>query len=249
MTPDRCLLWTVRTHLALLPVLLLLAWLDPRQLQGANLWWKPVKFFTSIAIYLATIRFLLRWTSGVTLHWIGYGTALTMIGENVLIATQAARGVRSHFNNDSAADAIIFGLMGLLILINTSLLAWLLWWHCRNRIPTGDGLRWGIRWGLLATLLASAIGGVMVAHNAHTVGAADGGTGLPFLNWSTRAGDLRISHFVGLHGIQALPFLGWAIDRTGSPRAWLQVAVAAFAYLMLTVLLLLQALGGKPLIA
>ena len=249
MSPDRFLLWTVRAHVAALPLLILLAWFDPRELMGANLWWKPIKFFVSVAIYLATVRYLLQWTSGRALRWIGYGIALTMIGENLAIIGQAARGVRSHFNISTPVDGIIFGTMGILILINTALLVWLFVWHCFNRIPTGQGLRWGIRWGLAATLFASFIGGLIIANQGHTIGSPDGGPGLYFLNWSTRAGDLRIAHFLGMHGIQALPFLGWAIDRSGTPRPWLLIAVASVAYLAVTILILLQALGGKPLVA
>ena len=89
MTPVRFLHWTVKGHVALLPVLLLLAWLDPRVLAGVNVWWKPIKFFVSVAIYLATVRYLLQWTTGRAMRWIGYGTALAMIGENVAIAGQA----------------------------------------------------------------------------------------------------------------------------------------------------------------
>jgi len=239
----------INLHLAMIPVLLLLAWLDPRELAGANVWWKPVKFFVSVAIYLVTVRYLLQWTTGRARSWIGYGIAITMTGENAAIAGQAWRGVPSHFNEASPFDALVFALMGVLILINTLLLAWLFMWHCRNRVPTGAGQRWGIRWGIFATLFASAIGGLMIAHQGHTFGAPDGGTGLPFLNWSSRAGDLRIAHFLGMHGLQLLPLLGWAVDRSGSPRGWLLVAVAAMAYLLVTGLLMLQALGGKPLVA
>ncbi len=249
MTPSLFLLWTIRLHVAALPILFLLSFVDGRELMGANLWWKPIKFFGSVAIYLATVRYLLQWTSGRTLRWIGYGTALTMITENLAVIGQAARGVRSHFNVTAPLDGLIFGVMGILIMINTVLLTWLFFWHYRNRIPTGDGLRWGIRWGLAGTLVASAIGGVIIANQGHTVGAPDGGAGLPFLHWSTRAGDLRIAHFIGMHSLQALPSLGWAADRSGTPRAWLLVAVAALAYLAVTALTLLQALGGKPLVA
>ena len=69
----------------------------------------------------------------------------------------------------------------------------------------------GLRLGLFLFLLGSAEGGIMIAQRAHTVGVADGGAGLPLVNWSTQGGDLRIAHALGLHALQLLPLAGFAI--------------------------------------
>ncbi len=54
----------------------------------------------------------------------------------------------------------------------------------------------------------------MVTHGGHTVDAPDGVHGLPFVNWSTAFGDLRVAHFFALHSLQAFPLLGLLISHT-----------------------------------
>jgi hypothetical protein len=90
---------------------------------------------------------------------------------------------------------------------------------------------------------------------AHSVGVEDGGPGLPLLGWSTTGGDLRVPHFVGLHGMQILPLVGWLLTQ----RAWRRrlptrhrlvlVWSAGIGYLGLTALLTWQALRGQSIIA
>ena len=44
-------------------------------------------------------------------------TAIFLIGENVIISLQVVRGVRSHFNNTTPLDSVLFSIMGFMILL------------------------------------------------------------------------------------------------------------------------------------
>ena len=91
----------------------------------------------------------------------------------------------------------------------------------------------------------------MVDNMAHSVGGEDGGPGLPFVNWSTEFGDLRIAHFLGLHALQLIPLFAYALKiRTNlapKTRTYLTV-LFAIGYAALFSLLYSQAMRGEPLI-
>ncbi|UOQ77915.1 hypothetical protein MUN84_04530 [Hymenobacter sp. 5516J-16] len=171
-----------------------------------------------------------------------------MVVEMVCIVTQAARGTTSHYNIDSGFDMLVFNLMGVFIMLNTILTMWAVYLVWRHRPHGPAGYVWGVRLGLLLFLLGSLLGGMMIHLNQHTVGAPDGGPGLPGLGWSTRAGDLRIAHFLGLHSLQVVPLLGWASSKWRPRQAvaltWLGAALYAGAVGWLFV----QALHGTPLL-
>ena len=96
---------------------------------------------------------------------------------------------------------------------------------------------------------ARASGRIALA-GAHTVGAPDGGPGLPVTGWSTQHGDLRVAHFVGLHALQALPILTFVAFRRQHEQARIRLTLAAATvYALVFVALLIQALRGFPLIA
>ena len=97
-------------------------------------------------------------------------------------------------------------------------------------------------------LLASIEGGLLVRHGAHTMGAPDGGPGLFFLNWSTTHGDLRVSHFLGMHGIQMLPILGWVVSRNNRQSGTAVVVIAFVAQLVLFGWTLAEAVSQRALL-
>ena len=112
---------------------------------------------------------------------------------------------------------------------------------------TAHAIRWGLGLFLLGTLVAIPM--VQPEQYAHTVGAVDGGPGLAVLGWSTTGGDLRIGHFVGMHGLQALPLLALLLGRRFDQlRTTRLLAVGGVAYGIFAVLLTWQALRGQPLL-
>ncbi|MCI0623702.1 MAG: hypothetical protein L0387_18925 [Acidobacteria bacterium] len=251
---DAALYWVGWLHLVLLLVLALIAPFDQRIVTGINPWIKPMKFSFSNAAFLWTVG----WFQGYLLgpRWakrlVSFGISLAMLAEIVLITMQAARGTTSHYNVATTFDAAVFAWMGLMIALNTAMAALFLLLFCfARRAPLPAAYLWGIRLGLLLFLAGSLEGVVMIARSSHTVGAPDGGPGLPLVNWSSQAGDLRATHLLGLHSFQVIPLVGWFLSRLRSISLPAQVAsVVAFAalYASLAVHLFLLALRGEPLL-
>ena len=215
---------------------------------GINAWIKPLKFALSIALYSFTFAWLLSYLKSERhRNVIGWTLIVCMSAEILVIALQAARGETSHHNTSSPLNAALFATMGLFIGVNTVMNAavWVLFMlPGRTTLESAQLLAW--RAGLFFFFAGSLAGGLMIQHLAHTVGAADGGPGISFFNWSTRAGDLRIPHFFTMHGLQAVPLFWWLIGRhTSNPRAVVLGFVVIFA--LVSLLLHALALNGIPL--
>ncbi len=247
------LLFTVgAAHAALCAALLAIAPFDHRLVMGVNPWIKPIKFSSSIALYLWTVGWYLAYVPGPgwSRRLIARGISVSMVVEIVCITMQAARGTTSHFNVHTTLDAVVFQTMGVMILLNTLLAVLLLVLFFVQPIDLPPGYLWALRLGIAIFVLGSLEGAVMIARNAHTVGAADGGPGLPLLNWSTRSGDLRAAHMWALHALQVVPLVGWMLSRWRSPAARQVAAVWGFAaaYAAVAAALFWQALQGRPLV-
>jgi len=241
---NRLLAYFGTANLLVFGLLFLFSLIDDRTFLGINVWIKPMKFCISIGIFSWTMAWLLDYLpQRKQVKFITIGIVAMLGIEQAIIIGQAALGKASHFNNSSMFDGILFSIMGFAIIINTLMILWALILFLKvNELP--KGYLWGIRFGLIIVLLASFEGYVMIANGGHTVGAADGEEGIFFLSWARMYGDLRISHFFGLHAIQVLPLFAWFFSRDKvSP-----VAVFAIIYFFLSAATLWQALAGKPLI-
>ena len=230
-------------------ILAVVSLFDSTTIMGINRWIKPMKFSISIAVYLWTIAWLAGYLEDRAreIRYISLGLIITMISEIVPIVGQAARGRLSHFNISSPFDGAVFSFMGIMIALNTLLSIYLLVLFLRSKTGLSPALLWGIRIGLLLFIIFSAEGALMAAWLTHSVGVRDGGPGLPFVNWSTRGGDLRAAHFFGIHALQALPVAATFFDRIGSrPVIW--TALFGAGYAVIAAALFVQAMLGAPLI-
>jgi hypothetical protein len=243
--------------------------IDPRQVAGEPAWLKPMKFYFSLAIYDATILYLLSFLSERRRFVRGVGFILAMCGvlEMVGITIQAARGVRSHFNVATPFDGAIFSAMGIVIMVLWVTMMVLGVVLLRTKLENRP-LASALRVGLLVGVVGAGLGYFMVApkadqiavmkageqpveSGAHTFGGKDGGPGLPLVGWSTTAGDMRPAHFLGLHGMQVLPFLAVLLARRRSrseSQGLALVRAAGVGYLGLTLALAVHALRGLPVI-
>ena len=194
--------------------------LDTRELLGVSVWEKPIKFFISAAIFSFTYSWLSSFiTKGA--RWVkvaGLFIAVSLTVELVLISAMAILGTTSHFNVSSPTAIVIWSLMATfisIVLFSTIFISLMILVQKQRAfnlklalalgsINTAVGM--GLAY-LMTRPTAAQLANFQGIAGAHAVGVSDGGPGLPFLGWSTVAGDLRVGHFFGLHSIQVAAIL------------------------------------------
>jgi hypothetical protein len=194
--------------------------LDSRQLLGVSVWEKPIKFYISVAIFSFTYSWLSSFLTrgGRWVRLTGLVIAVSLAVEIVIILAMASIGETSHFNVSTPAAIAIWSIMATfisIVLFSTIFISLMIMFQKQQgfnlklalalgsiNTAVGMGLAYLMTWPT-ATQLANYQG----IAGAHAVGVSDGGPGLPFLGWSTVAGDLRVGHFFGLHSIQVAAIL------------------------------------------
>jgi len=210
---------------------------------GVNAWIKPMKFFFSIWIFCWTMGwFLVYLINKRRVRIYTWAVVIVMIIEQVIITWQAANGRLSHFNITTPLYQSLFMIMGIAI---ATLTAWTgvigYYFFKQKQFDIPMPYVWGIRLGIVVFVIFAFEGGIMASHLSHTVGAPDGGPGLPILNWSRLYGDLRVAHFIGIHSLQILPLFGYFIAKSNR-----SVQLFATGYFILTIFLFIQALQRIP---
>lgn len=239
---------------------------DDRLLRGVDIWSKPVKFAASFGLHLATLLVFVRLLTDETRR--GRLVAITLVAasaaaliEVLYVSLQSARGRASHFNTETAFDSFMYyqvmGGAALTLVAATALVGILVLRHARPEVEPGLrlGAGWGAILGALATLVVAGVlaTGALTGQGPWTGEPRTDAGGLPVVGWSRQTGDLRVSHFMATHLVQAMAIAGWLVDRfvrqASRPLvARLAVGTVAAVGLGLTVATFAQAVGGAPLI-
>jgi hypothetical protein len=243
------LLATSLATLALMP-------LDARTINGVSVWLKPWKFQVSLVVHLLTLAWvaaLMTPSPKLTrqLRWMSVVAVVAGLFEIVYIGWRASRGEASHFNVGSPFAGAMYSLMGIGAVSLTACAGWLGWRVLRkDQTALPRVLQVSVGWGLIIGCVLGTLSGAYVsAKTGHWVGgtSSDANT-LPIVKWSMDGGDLRVAHFFGLHAMQILPLVGWALHRTvASPahaqRGWWGIALVYAAFTGFT---FWQAVAGRP---
>jgi len=223
---------------------LLLSKLSATQVFGVSAWIKPFKFSFSTFLYCWAMAWYCAYLPNFNIQLFNWSTIILLGFEIVYIAFQASRGQLSHFNLSTPLYSALYSMMALAATLVTIYTAYVGILFFTNSFPNlTEYYVWSIRLGIFIFVIFSFEGFVMGSKMTHTIGGPDGGPGIPLLHWSTKFGDPRVAHFIGMHALQVLPLLSFYIIKNTKA-----VFLVAFIYFLLSLLTLMQALKGKPFI-
>lgn len=228
---------------------------DSRTLDGhISVWTKPLKFELSLLVHAASLALVTGLLSpakqqGALMMVIAGAFLAACVIEMGYIILQGARAEQSHFNVATPFHKAMYAVMAFcaVIIIGAAGAIGLVMLG-DNAAALTPALRIAIILGLvggtvLTLVTAFAIGGRMSPFV--------GGTPAPELRmlltgWSQTSGDLRVSHFLATHMIQAVPIAALLFARIAPDRTAVVVVVLfAVIWTALTVYEFRTALAGE----
>ena len=239
---NESLFWFGLLCLSLSIIFLVLTKITSTQVHGVNAWFKPFKFAVSIGLFSWTMALYCDYLSDFNVTPFNW-TVITLFGfELIYIIFQASKGQLSHFNISTPTHSLIYSLMGLIAVLVTLYTAYIGILFLTQSFPNLPNYYvWSIRLGILIFIVFSFEGGLMGSRMNHSVGAINDNSNWWILGWSKTVGDLRVSHFIGMHALQILPLLSFYIFK--NTKATIVISII---YGLLATTTLVQALNGKP---
>jgi len=236
------LVFTAYVFLIMSLVFAFLLQVDTAEILGVSRWLKPFKFAISGVVFNLTIAYILPFFGMKRRGVFDWVLAVSLFIDSGIIAFQSFRMETSHYNFTSPLNAILFAVMGVFVSVISLQIAYLWIASFVKKMPKAKLEQRAIQWGLSLMMLSFVGGGMMIGMSQHTIGAADGGLGVPLLNWSIESGDLRVMHFIGMHAIQILLIVAVLSKKQ------MFITTTGIALLVITVFTSIQAINGNPFI-
>jgi hypothetical protein len=214
------------------------------QVYNVNAWYKPFKFAFSTFLFAWAMAWYCYYLSNFNIKLFNWSVIILLGFEIFYIAFQASKGQLSHYNVSAPIYSALYTIMALaatLVTLYTAYVGFLFFKYDFPILP--NYYLWSIRLGILIFVVFSFEGFAMGSRLNHSVGALNDNSNWFILGWSKTVGDLRVSHFIGMHALQVLPILSYFLLKNTK-----LTIVLSLVYGFLAVITLIQALKGRPLI-
>jgi len=225
-------------------IFIILAKYTNTQVYNVNAWYKPFKFAFSTFLFAWAMAWYCYYLPDFNIKLFN-GAVIILLGFEIFyIAFQASKGQLSHYNLSTPVYSALFSLMALAATLVTLYTAYIGILFFKYDFPNlSNHYLWAIRFGIIIFVIFSFEGFAMGSRLSHSVGALNDNSNWFIVGWSKTVGDLRVSHFIGMHALQVLPILSYYVLKNTKLTVGLSVV-----YGLLALLTLIQALQGRPLI-
>lgn len=225
-------------------VFLVMTKLSNVQVFNVNAWYKPFKFAFSTFLFAWAMAWYCYYLPEFNIRLFNWAICILLGFEIAYIAFQASKGQLSHYNLSTPVYSLLYSMMALaatLVALYTAYVGVLFFKYDFPNLP--NYYLWAIRLAIILFVIFSFEGFAMGSRLNHSVGALNDNSNWFIVGWSRTVGDLRVSHFIGMHALQVLPIISFYVLKNTKLTIGLSLC-----YGLLALGTLIQALQGRPLI-